>query len=179
LAADRGRLAWFGTHQCTPVSGGLAEVAVKNGTGDPVGLGDDAHALALRLPGTGHGEHVLIDDGRPSTCTPLRLGCVESCAGALLDEAALKLRHGSDHLKHETAVSCTRGDVGQRTCEHLEPDAPLSKGVDHGHKVDEGPGEPVELPHAQGVAGSGIVQYGRELWPVGVLSAGFVLEDAG
>jgi hypothetical protein len=124
-------------------------------------------------------EHVLIDDGRPSTGTSLRLGCVESSAGSLLDEAALKLRHGSDHLKHETAVGRTGVDVGQRTREHLEPNAALSKGVDHGHEVDEGPGEAVELPHAQGVAGPGVVQCGRELWPVGVLPAGLVLEDAG
>ena len=49
---------------------------------------------------------------------------------------------------------------------------------DDGDQVGQGPGQPVQARHDQGVAGPQIVQAGRQLRPVGILAGQLVGEDA-
>jgi hypothetical protein len=50
----------------------------------------------------------------------------------------------------------------------LEPDTAPAQRADDGDQVGQGPGQPVQARHDQGVAGPQGVQAGRQLGPVGV-----------
>ena len=68
--------------------------------------------------------------------------------------------------------------VSSTLVQALEADTLPAQRADDLDQVGQGPGQPVQARHGQGVAGPQVVQAGRQLGPVGVLARELVGEDA-
>ena len=102
-------------------------------------------------------------------------GCVQSLTGALDDQLADELRQRGEDVEDQPAAG---GGGVQGLVQALEPDPVPAQRGDDGDQVGQGPGQPVQARHDQGVAGPQVVQAGRQLGPVGVLAGQLVGEDA-
>jgi hypothetical protein len=90
-------------------------------------------------------------------------------AGALPDQVAFELGQGGEDVEDELAA---RGGGVDLLLQAAEPDLMLGHAGDGVEQVAQGPGEPVELPDDQGVAGAELVQDLLEDRAVGAGAAG-------
>jgi hypothetical protein len=64
-------------------------VPVESRAGDSESPGNGSDAFPLGLTSLGDSQHVLSNDGRTSTGTPLSLGGIQTSTGALYDHVPL------------------------------------------------------------------------------------------
>lgn len=80
-------------------------------------------AFPLGLTSLGHGEHILSDNSRTPTGTPLSLGGIKSGAGALHNHVSLRLSRGNHHRKEELALPLGRVVTGESSREEAQSDS--------------------------------------------------------
>ena len=112
--------------------------------------------------------------GRPRACAATA-GGVQALAGALDDQLADELRQRGEDVEDQPTAG---GSGVQRLMQALEPDTAATQCADDGDQVGQGPGQPVQARHDQGVAGPQVVQAGGQFGPVGVLAGQLVGKDA-
>src|ERR1700736_1770479 len=132
----------------------IVDVAVDTGAGDAEGLGDLSRALALGAAGLGGGESVGVHDGGASADSALGAGCCEAGDGAFVDDVALQFGEGGHHGEEELALASGRVGAGELAGEDADTDAALVQVTRNRRHVLDRAAEAVELPHAQGVAGT-------------------------
>ena len=89
-------------------------------------------------------------------------GGVQSLAGALDDQFADELRQRGKDVEDQPAAGS--GGV-ECLVQALEAGALPAQRADDLDQVGQGPGQPVQARHDQGVAGPQVVQAGRQLGP--------------
>jgi hypothetical protein len=112
--------------------------------------------------------------GRPRRTPRARAG-VQALAGALDDQLADELRERGEDMEDQPAAG---GGGVQGLVQALEAGTLPAQRADDGDQVGQGPGQPVQARHDQGVAGPQVVQAGRQLGPVSVLARQLVGEHA-
>jgi hypothetical protein len=103
------------------------------------------------------------------------LGGVQSLPGALDDQLADELGERGEDVEDQPPAG---GGRVQGLVQALEPDALPAQRSNDLDQVCQGPRQPVQAGHHQGVAGPQVIQAGRQLGPVGVLAGQLVGEDA-
>jgi hypothetical protein len=106
------------------------------------------------------GVGLVVGEGRlAADALATGLGCLTCRCGPLLDQLALHLRERLENRRRETARWCPEV---QALAQALEVDPALSKLLDQPDAVGQGPRQPVERDHDDGVAGPGVLEQLRE-----------------